>query len=609
MAEFEQDPKNRPKGRSPRSLAALLPFLKPYTNMLVLALVVLLAASGLMLSLPVAARFVIDQGLASKQGGTVNLYFAGFAALIVLFCAMAAVRMYLVSWVGERVVADVRNAVYRHVIRMDAMFFEETRTGEVLSRLTADTTLVQSITGTSLSMVLRSMIQLPGALVMLAITNLKLMGLIVVLIPAVLVPVITIGRKVRRLSRASQDRIADTSAMASESLDAVQIVQAFTAENAVADRYGKVVEQSYDVAIERTRVRSVMSFVTFCCVFGGITFVVWVGTRSVLAGEITYGELGQFVLYALFSATSAGTLTEMWGEIQRASGATERLIELLNAEPHVRAPANPQTLPSPGRGAICFENVCFNYPSRPEQRALSGISLDIKPGERIAFVGPSGAGKSTTFQLLLRFYDPQQGRILIDGVDIAQADPREVRARIAVVPQETVIFGDTALGNIRFGRPDATDEEIREAARLAVADEFIRELPQGYDTYVGERGTRLSGGQRQRMAIARAILKNPSILLLDEATSSLDAENERLLQTALDRLMQDRTTIIIAHRLATVLKADRIVVINQGRIVNVGTHDELVQRDPLYARLAELQFVETPAENDLVMIETSAREA
>jgi ATP-binding cassette subfamily B protein len=331
------------------------------------------------------------------------------------------------------------------------------------------------------------------------------------------------------------------------------------------------------------------------------------GARSVLAGEITYGELGQFVLYALFAATSAGTLTEMWGEIQRASGATERLIELLHAQPHVRAPAKPVALPRPGRGQIRFENVGFSYPSRPEQRALTDFTLDISQGERIAFVGPSGAGKSTTFQLLLRFYDPQRGRILIDGVDVATADPREVRARIAVVPQETVIFGDTALGNIRFGSPDATDADVREAAKLAVADQFISELPQGYATYLGERGTRLSGGQRQRIAIARAILKNPPILLLDEATSSLDAENERLLQTALDHLMRDRTTIIIAHRLATVLKADRIVVINQGRIVDVGTHDELVSREPLYARLAELQFVETSAEMPPAAVAASSR--
>ena len=598
MAEFEQDPKNRPKGKTPRSLAALLPFLKPYTGMLVLALVVLLAASGLMLSLPVAARFVIDHGLASKEGGTVNLYFAGFAALIVLFCAMAAVRMYLVSWVGERVVADVRSAVYRHVIGMDAMFFEETRTGEVLSRLTADTTLVQSITGTSLSMVLRSMIQLPGALVMLAITNLKLMGLIVVLIPAVLVPVITIGRKVRRLSRASQDRIADTSAMASESLDAVQIVQAFTAETAVADRYSKVVEVSYDVAIERTRVRSIMSFVTFCCVFGGITFVVWVGTRSVLAGEITYGELGQFVLYALFCRDfrrhADGNVGRDPARLRRhrAAHRTAQCRAECQGAGQIRLP-----LPRPGQGAIRFENVGFSYPSRPEQPALSGISLDIKPGERIAFVGPSGAGKSTTFQLLLRFYDPQQGRILIDGVDIAQ--------------------GRSARGARTYRRGTAGDGDLRRHGARQYPLRPARMRPtrrsgrlRGWPWPTSSSATCRRATTPMWVSAVRACpagsgnawrLPAPSsrirpILLLDEATSSLDAENERLLQTALDRLMQDRTTIIIAHRLATVLKADRIVVINQGRIVDVGTHDELVQRDPLYARLAELQFVETPAE-------------
>ncbi len=597
MADFEQDPRHRPKGKTARSLAALLPFLRPYTGMLLLSGLVLLAASGLMLSLPVAARFVIDRGLATGESGSVNVYFIAFGALIVLFCAMASLRLFLVSWVGERVVADVRDAVYRHVIRMDPTFFEVTRTGEVLSRLTADTTLVQSITGSSLSMVLRSAIQLPAALVMLAVTNLRLMGVIVLLIPAVIAPLVLIGKHVRRLSRDSQDRIADTSAMANESLNAIQIVQAFTAERALSRRFRNVVEASFDTAIRRTLVRSVMSFVTFCCVFGGITFVVWMGARSVLSGDITYGQLGQFVLYALFAATSAGTLTEMWGEIQRASGATERLVELLHAEPAVRAPAEPLRLPAPddvpALGSIRFDNVVFSYPSRPAQRALNGFTLDIRPGERVAFVGPSGAGKSTAFQLLMRFYDPQQGRILVDGVDVARADPEAVRSRIGIVPQETVIFGDTARENIRFGRPAATDAEVEMAAQRAVADEFIRELPDGYDTFLGERGTRLSGGQRQRIAIARAILKDPPILLLDEATSSLDAENERLLQTALEHLMEDRTTIIIAHRLATVLEADRIVVINRGQIVDIGTHDDLVQRDPLYARLAELQFVET----------------
>jgi ATP-binding cassette subfamily B protein len=403
--------------------------------MLTLAIAALMIASGLMLALPVAGRYVIDHGFASADGSRINLYFLMFGGLIVLFCAFASARYYLLSWVGERVVADVRSTVFAHVIHMDPTFFEVTRTGEVLSRLTADTTLIQSIAGVGFSMVLRSLLQLPGALVMLAWTNLRLMGVIVLFVPAVILPVVVIGRRVRRLSRASQDRIADASAMAGESLNAVQIVQAFTAESILARRFADAVETSFDTAIERTRVRAVMTFVTFVCVFGGITFVVWVGARTVLAGEMSYGELGQFLLYAMFTATSAGTLTEMWGEVQRASGATERIVELLAARPSTRAPAHPLAIPDPGQGRIRFENVSFSYPSRPTSLALNGFSLDIRPGERVAFVGPSGAGKSTTFQLLLRFYDPGGGSIVIDDVDIAHARPEDVRAHIGVVPQ------------------------------------------------------------------------------------------------------------------------------------------------------------------------------
>ncbi len=581
---------DRPKGRSLRPLRSLWPFIWPYRGTLLLAMIALLAASGAFLALPIAVRYVIDFGFTAENAALVDRYFGILLAVALLFGLFAAARAYFVNWLGERVVADLRDQLYAHLIRMDPAFYETTKTGEVLSRLTADTTLIQSISGVGLSIILRSSIQFVGALILLAFTNLRLMGLIVILLPAVLIPIILIGRWVRRLSRDSQDRIADASGIAGETLNAVSTVQAFTAEALESTRFSAMVKESFDTAIRRIRARALFSTTATTFLFGALIVVLWVGARSVLEGDMTGGVLGQFVLYAMFVAMSAASLSEVWGELQRAAGAMERLLELLDTESAIQAPANPLPLPESREGRVEFESVSFSYPSRPSVKALDDLSFNIEPGEKVAIVGPSGAGKSTTFQILLRFYDPQAGRVLVDGVDIARADPQVVRERIGIVPQETVIFGATARENIRFGRPEATDDEIESAAKAAAADEFIRALPDGYDTFLGERGTRLSGGQKQRVAIARAILKDPPILLLDEATSSLDAESERLVQDALEFLEKDRTTLVIAHRLATVLKADRIVVMDQGRIVDVGRHAELVARDELYARLAELQF-------------------
>jgi ATP-binding cassette subfamily B protein len=582
----------RPKAKTLRPLVALLPFLAPYRARMLWALAALGVAAAAMLALPQALKNVIDQGFSASNATAIDRYFGWLLLAAAVFAAFAALRMYLVNWIGERVVADLRSAVYRRVLRMDPAFFEVTKTGEVLSRLTTDTTLIQSLSGIGLSILLRSVVSFIGSLVLLLLTSLKLALIIFALIPTVLLPMLVFGRRVRKLSRASQDRIADTSGLAGETLNAIQTVQAFTLEKLHGDRYDSAVEESFTTAIRRTRVRAWLIAAAIMMTFGAVTLVLWLGARAVLAGTMSGGDLAKFLSYAIFMGTSVGALSEMWGELQRAAGAMERTVELLNSQPSIVVPAQPVPLNADARGRITFEHLTFSYPSRPDTHALDDFHLEIAPGETVAFVGPSGAGKSTTFQLLLRFYDPAAGRVLVDGVDIAGADPSAVRARIGLVPQETMIFGATARENIRYGRPDATDAEIEDAARAAAADEFIRRLPQGYDTFLGEKGARLSGGQKQRIAIARAILKNPPILLLDEATSSLDSESERLVQDALERLMRDRTTIVIAHRLATAINSDRIVVIDRGRIVGTGRHEELLRDNALYARLAELQFGE-----------------
>ncbi len=576
------------------TLRELLPFLAPYTKRFVIAGIALLVAAGATLAIPAAFKQMIDLGFGggARSIQHVDLVFLALFGLATILALATAARFYSVSWLGERVTADIRSAVYKHVVTQSPEFFETTQTGEVLSRITTDTTLIQSVVGTSISMALRNMLLFIGGLVMLFVTSPKLSAIIIGLLILTVLPIVMFGRRVRKLSRDSQDRVADASAMAGEILNAMPTVQAFTHEQLEASRFGGSVEGAFQTAMNRIRARSILTMLAIVLVFGAIVFVLWLGAHAVLSGEMTGGDLGQFILYASITAGAIGALSEVMGEAQRAAGATERLLELMSVKSKIQSPATPLPLPprAANGAALTLSDVTFSYPSRPETHALSHLSLDIKPGETVAVVGPSGAGKTTLFQLFLRFYDPQSGSIKLDGVDITQLDLHTLRGAIGIVPQDTVIFSANAMENIRYGRADATDEEVIAAARLAAAHEFIERLPQGYQSFLGERGVRLSGGQRQRIAIARALLKNPPLLLLDEATSALDAESERLVQKALEAAMVGRTTVIIAHRLATVQRADRIIVMEDGKIVETGTHASLVALGGIYANLAALQF-------------------
>jgi ATP-binding cassette subfamily B protein len=580
----------RPKARSLRPLRQLFPFLRPYRWRIAIALIALVISSAATLVLPLAGRGLIDHGFNAVEAARISRYFLVFIAVAAVMGVSGATRFYFVTWIGERVVADIRKAVFDNVLGLTPAFFEVTRTGEVLSRLTADTTLIQTVVGSSVSVAMRMSATFVGGLIMMFVTSTKLSALVVGAVVLVMIPLILFGRWVRTLSRKSQDRLADTSAHASETLNAVQTVQAFTHEALERKAYGRAVENSFDVAILRTRARAVMSGVIIFAAFSSVAGVGWVGAQDIIHHAMTGGQLVQFVIYAILVGGGVGALSETWGDLQRAAGASERLMELLHTQPAISTPANPIALPAPARGAVKFRDVVFHYPTRPDSAALNGFSLDIRPGEAVALVGPSGAGKSTVFQLLLRFFAPQAGAVEFDGVDLASLDPTELRKHIAVVAQDSVVFSGTIADNIRYGRPDASDDDVRRAAEAAAASEFIEPLPLGYQTIVGERGATLSGGQRQRLAIARAILRDAPLLLLDEATSALDAENERLVQTGLANLMAGRTTIVIAHRLATIQRLKRIVVMEDGRIVGEGSHAELVANGGLYKRLADLQF-------------------
>ena len=584
----------RESSKKVSGLAALWPFMRPYRLLLLAALGALVLTASISLVLPIAVRRVVDN-FNAQDGALLDRYFTAALLIAGLLAIGTGLRYALVTRLGERVVADIRKAVFDRVIGMSPAFYERIMTGEVLSRITTDTTLILSVIGSSVSIALRNALIFAGGLTLMLFTSAKLTGLVLLLVPLILVPILTLGRRLRVLSRENQDWIAESSGNASEALLSVQTVQAFTHEGQSRARFGAVTEKSFDAAQRRIFTRALMTMIVIFLVFAGVVSVLWIGARDVRLGTMSAGMLVQFVIYAVLVAGSVAALSEIWGELQRAAGATERLVDLLHAEDQVRDPETPEPVPSPVRGAIRFDKVNFAYPSRPDRAALDDLTLDIAAGETVALVGPSGAGKTTIIQLIQRFYDPADGTVSLDGVPLDRMARHEFRKHLALVPQDPVIFAASARDNIRFGRLDASDAEVEEAARLAAAHEFITALPEGYDSYLGERGVMLSGGQKQRVAIARAILRDAPVLLLDEATSALDAESERAVQQAVEAMAKDRTTIVIAHRLATVKKADRIIVMEEGRIVASGSHDSLVAEGGLYARLARLQFTDGEA--------------
>ena len=590
-AENGADLLDREKSKRLGALSELWPFLRPYRALLSAAISALVLTAAVALMLPMAVRRVVDN-FNGEDGTLLDQYFGAALGIAALLALGTGLRYLLVSRLGERVVADIRKAVFDRVIGMSPAFYERVMTGEVLSRITTDTTLILSVIGSSVSIALRNLLLFTGGLVLMLLTSAKLTGLVLLIVPLVIVPILFLGRRMRVLSRENQDWIAQSSGNASEALLSVQTVQAFTHERESRMLFDDVTERSFDAARRRVNTRALMTVIVIFLVFTGIVGVLWIGARDVRAGGMSAGSLVQFVIYSVMVAGAVAALSEIWGELQRAAGATERLVDLLRADDPVKDPATPAPVPRPVRGGIAFEQVRFAYPARPQTPALDAFSLTIKPGETVALVGPSGAGKTSVIQLVLRFYDPEAGRITLDGVALSEMARHDFRRALALVPQEPVIFAASARENIRFGRPDASDAEIEAAARAAHAEDFIARLPEGYDTWLGERGVMLSGGQKQRIAIARAILRDAPVLLLDEATSALDAESERAVQTAVEEMAQTRTTIIVAHRLATVKKADRIVVMDQGRIVAQGTHDSLVAENGLYARLARLQFTD-----------------